>query len=169
MRAIVEIDDRHVLRALNALESAASQSDRALREIGATITENIRLGFDSGADPYGRPWKAVLRKGGRPLRNTGNLANSWTYVVRDGAVSIGSNLQVDYDGRSHNLATIHQRGMTIKPRKAKALRFTVNGQTATARSVTIRARPMVPDRGWPDDWRDEVTDIIAGYIDGAAR
>lgn len=166
--ANIEIRDQQVLRALNALLAAADNTDGALQQIGATVTESIRLGFDDSTDPYGRPWKSVLR-GGQPLRDTGNLANSWTYALRGDAVAIGSNLEVEYDGRRHNLATIHQYGATIRPRKAKALRFSVGGHWATAQAVTIPPRRMVPDRGWPDDWRDEVTDIVAAHIDGAIQ
>ena len=166
MRAIIEVKDEQVIRALTALGNAIGNPEPALQKIGAVVTENIRLGFDDGSDPYGRPWKAVLR-GGQPLRDTGNLANSWNPAMRGDTVAIGSNLEVEYDGRRHNLATIHQNGVTIRPRKAKALRFVVNGRHVSAQQVTIPARPMIPTKGWPDDWRDEVGGIVQRHLDGA--
>ena len=163
MDLTVEIDDKQVQSALSALLSAVERPEPALQQIGVSTVENIRMGFDTSSDPYGRPWKAVLR-GGQPLRDTGNLANSWTYALRGGVVAVGSQREVEYDGRRHNLATIHQYGATIRPVKAKALRFQVNGRFVTSHGVTVPARPMIPANGWPDDWRDEVSGIVADHI-----
>lgn len=163
----VKIDDRLVLRAINSIIDAAANPSNTLSRIGAVATDLVRLGFDNSTDPYGRPWKPVLRAGGQPLRDTGNLANSWTYAVRGDAVAVGSNLTVTHDGRSHNLAAIHQHGATIRPVKAKALRFMLNGKMVTAKKTVIRPRKMLPEGGWPNDWRDDVLEIVKRDV-GAA-
>lgn len=160
----IQVDDSRVQTALAALQAAIAQPQQALDEIGAVVTENVRLGFDQSEDPYGRPWKTVRRAGGQPLRDTGLLANSFTYEVRGDAVAVGSSRTVTYDGRSHNLADIHQFGRTIRPVNAKALRFEVNGQFVTALKTTIPARPMLPADGWPDEWAADVAAIVDDYL-----
>ena len=167
MDLTVEIDDKQVQSALSALLSAVERPEPALKRIGATLTDNIRLGFHDSQDPYGRPWKAVLRESGQPLRDAGNLMDSFTYRVTDNEVVVGSALTVEYDGRRHNLAAIHQYGATIRPVKAKALRFVINGRHIAAQKVTIPPRKMIPDRGLPDEWRDDVLDILQRHLAAA--
>ena len=162
----IEIDDARVQSALASLIAALASPAEALDEIGAVLTENVRLGFHDSKDPYGRPWKAVLR-GGQPLRDTGNLANSFTYRVSGDGVTIGSGLTVTYNGRRHNLADIHQFGRTIRPVKAKALRFKLNGRFATAKETTIPPRPMLPEGSWPPEWREDVLDILQRHLQEA--
>lgn len=161
--ATIKVEDARVQTALAALQAAIAQPQQALDEIGAVVAENVRLGFDQSEDPYGRPWKAVLR-GGQPLRDTGMLANSFTHEVRGNAVAVGSNRTVTYDGRSHNLADIHQFGRTIRPVKAKLLRFKINGQFVSALETKIPARPMLPTGGWPDEWAADVAAIVDDYL-----
>jgi len=163
----IKVEDARVQNALASLVAAITAPGKALDEIGAVVTENVRLGFDESEDPYGRPWKAVLRDGGQPLRDTGNLANSFSYQVRGNAVAVGSGLTVSHNGRSHNLADIHQFGRTIVPVNAKALRFQVNGQFVTAQQVTIPPRKMLPEGGWPDEWAEDVAAIVDDYLSEA--
>lgn len=60
-------------------------------------------------------------------------------------------------GSTWEYAHVHQAGMTIKPKNAKALQFQIGGQFVTAKSVTIPARPFV---GLSDDNRQEIMDVV---------
>lgn len=118
------------------------------------ITE-VRKGFRASVDPYEKPWAPPQFRAGKTLLDSGRLRNSFSYQsVTARGFKVGTN--VIY-------APVHQYGATIKPKKAKALRFKVpmlgpapkgggkgkrSGGTGSAfvfaKSVTIPMRRMMP-------------------------
>ncbi len=113
--------------------TAAADKDVLLDAIGMAMVSNVQDRFEQGRGPDGQPWEPVKR-GGRPLVDKGHLRDSNTHEVSGDAVRIGTN---------RIQAATQQFGATIKPTKAKALAFTVNGMPVFAKKVVIPARPFL--------------------------
>jgi len=60
-------------------------------------------------------------------------------------------------GATWEWAHVHQDGMTIVPKNAKALVFSIGGKTIHAKKVTIPARPFL---GLSEDNRQEIIDVV---------
>lgn len=94
------------------------------KRLGEVAVTQASLGVRYGRDPYGNPWAELTSRNGRPLRRTGNnIQRSWTaqHETPDSFV---------FGSRFKYLAT-HQYGATIKPVRAKMLRFWVQGASAS--------------------------------------
>jgi phage virion morphogenesis protein len=156
----VEINDRAVVDALNAILERGQNIRPALTEIGQTIASEIKLGFRSSSDPWGNPWQRLAdttlerrRKGPRgtgspmPLRDTGVLMNSLQYQVTDNSVAIGP---ADNAGK----ARMHQFGGISR---------------GMFRGARIPARPYLPIRSGavdlPQPWGEEVLRILNNHLD----
>lgn len=125
-------------KAGRALRRLGQVNWRALHEeIGELLVSSTRDRFRRGIGPDGKPWKPSVRarkEGGQTLRDTGLLANSIHYAADSRRVEVGTN-----DKR----ARVHQEGMTIRPKRAKWLRFRLADQWVTRRQVTVPARPFL--------------------------
>lgn len=129
----------------------ASEKERTAiaKQLGEASIAQIRLGFRQSRDPYGTPWAPNQWRGGKVLRDTGRLANSYTYQdPSPKGFSVGTN--VIY-------ARIHNYGGWIKPVKAKALRIPVpvqgpvprgvkTGRGGIATEFIFRKRVFIPER-----------------------
>jgi phage gpG-like protein len=95
----------------------------------------------------------------------GNLRDSIDYQVSGGdTVEIGTNYGRLPSGGS--VAAVHQFGATIRPRRGRHLIFTPRGFTHPifARQVTIPARPFLPMSGLPQDWEEDIVDILTRHF-----
>jgi phage gpG-like protein len=109
------------------------------KRLGQTAVAQAQLGVRQGRDPYGTPWAPLTSREGRPLRQTGNnIQRSWTA----GGETPDS---FKFGSRFKYLAT-HQYGATIRPVRARGLRFKIAGQFVFARQVTIPRRQLVPEQ-----------------------
>jgi phage gpG-like protein len=153
----VEINDSAVLAAFNRLLRMGEQPAPWLNAVGRVLKTRVQMGFHTGTDPYGRPWKPLTSRQGQPLRNSGRLMNSVTYQVEGTSVVIGTNVKY---------APTHQFGATIVPKQKPSLKFMVNGHWVSVKKVTIPARPMFPLNGLPAPWSD---DIVAELGDFATQ
>lgn len=138
-----------------------------VRAIGVALLTQTEKRFDSGTDPFGQKWHALLpayaaiKKGSLILVANGLLRKSLTMATSGSTVTIGSNSVY---------AAVHQFGATIKPVGAKALAFKLGftnakGKTASGivrvKSVTIPARPYL---GFgPNDQR-AVLETVSGFV-----
>jgi phage gpG-like protein len=79
-------------------------------------------------------------------------------------VEIGTNYGRLPSGGS--VAAVHQFGATIRPRRGRHLIFTPRGFTHPifARQVTIPARPFLPMSGLPQDWEEDIVDILTRHF-----
>lgn len=98
--------------------------------------------FRTATDPYGQRWKPSLRaqlEGGQTLSDTGRLRRSFSVQnVSPRGFAIGTN--VIY-------AATHQFGATIRPKRARFLRFRLaggQGPLVFAKEVRIPPRPFLP-------------------------
>ena len=130
---------------------AVSDKPLLLDGIGEALVTNVDNRFDEGKAPDGTSWTPVKR-GGTPLVKSGLLRDSITYETGRNTVTVGTN-RID--------AAVHQFGATIKPKKKKALAFTVGGTVVFAKSVTIPARPYL---GINDDDVASIRGTIADFI-----
>lgn len=148
-------------QALKHIETLEASFKPALLEVaGETLVSLTRERFTTGTDPYGVAWKKSKRaqlEGGQTLRDKGILANSYTWQPTSSETLVyGTN--VFY-------AVTHQEGRVIRAKKAKSLRFMLNGTARFASSVTIPKRPMVPDeRGDPQPYDDELKDSLEAAL-----
>lgn len=98
-----------------------AQVTAALAALGRVIVNRIKLGFRSGTDPYGIPWKPPVLRKGQPLVDTGRLRSSISSRVIGQEVEVGTNLIY---------APIHQFGGTIRAKNAPFLVFPFGGSAA---------------------------------------
>lgn len=108
----------------------------ALNALGRVLVTRIQLTFRRSTAPNGTRWAPLKLRQGQPLVDSGRLRASITSKVQDREVVVGTNVQY---------ARVHQFGATIRPKRAKLLRFPNGaGGFAFARQVTVPARPFMP-------------------------
>lgn len=138
-----------------------------IRAIGVALVETTMQRFESGTDPMGQKWKALLpayaaiKKGPGILRASLMLQRSVTFATAGATVTVGSN---------RVYAAVHQFGATIKPVRAKALAFRLGATgpkggksfaLVRAKAVTIPQRPYL---GFgPKDQR-AVLDVVSNEV-----
>lgn len=151
----ITLDTRKMDRAIAALQQRGGDLRQPLTEIGEHIASEVDLTFRDGADPYGNQWDALSglstlknRNGSKPLNDTGRLKSSITSNADSHSVEIGTN--VEY-------APTHQFGAK-KGSYAKGVPW-----------GDIPARPFLPteEGGLPNDWGEEVLDIIKHHFQEA--
>lgn len=125
---------------------------RLANVMGAEALAQVQLGFRESRDPYGKAWEPLrLRAGGKPLLDTGRLRSSFSFEPSRAGFRIGTN----FIG-----ARVHQYGATIRPKRARYLRYRgkIHGRTRRttpwifAKEVTIPQRQMVPEKRYGPIW-----------------
>jgi len=136
------------------------------RQLAAKITTNlaaeavtqVNLGFRASRDPYGTPWERTEWSSPNPLRDSGRLQRSFHSRVTGEGFVVATD--VIY-------AAIQHFGGTIVPKAAKMLSWTSRAIPGRhfAKSVTLRARPMLPveSRGW-GLWEAPMRALIKGMV-----
>lgn len=149
--------------AFRRLQQLAADPRLLMAEIGQTLVTNRQLRFETGTGPDRKPWKPSLRaqRGkGQTLIDRGLLRESVVRqpVVSGNSVTLSSNLRY---------AAVHEFGATIRPVRAKALRFALpGGGFATVKQAVIPARPfMAFDR----DDAEDVLATVRAHIDRLSR
>lgn len=155
----VTVQSEVVISALNSVLAAGSNLKPATQRVAQRWKGLSLLSFRTSKDPHGKPWKPVLRAGGQPLVDTGRLRNSLTTRATGLTAEVGTNVLY---------AAVHQFGATIKPVKAKALRFQLNGQWFTRKQVKIPARPFLPTTTIPASYENAAVKVVSNYLSGAA-
>lgn len=144
----------HALRQIGIVEGIPKEAGRL---VGVAALDMVTRGFENESDPYGRKWKPQRRRpGGQTLSDTGRLKNSWRVSVTDKSVKLVN---------ATRYAAIHQYGGTIRPVKAKALRFKLGDAWVTTKKVTIPQRMMVPTSGPSPSWEDAFIEEIAAWLE----
>lgn len=128
------------------------------QEIGEALVTSTRLRFRRGVDPEGNRWppsRRAQREGGQTLRDSGLLANSIHYKAQSDRVEVGTN-----DKR----ARVHQEGLEIRAKRARYLRFQVDGGWVQRKSVQMPRRAFL---GISDDDQREIEQIVQQRIEEA--
>lgn len=169
-----EIRSQEVERALAELPSDQKKRE-ALGSIGRAIVSRILMGFKTGTDPWGVPWRPLVLRQGKPLLDTGDLRRSIQFQVEDDRVKIGTKKDVTYRGKTHSLGNILQFGRVIKPIPPNTfLKVPVGGSKAgrrptgyrALRQATIPPRPFLPLRpgmqvDLPPEWARSALNAIS--------
>jgi len=151
------------------LNSAPSIQPILAKNLADETIELIKEGIDSRADPYGKPYKSLALRSGRPLQDTGGLKGSWFRKLSSKGFTVES-------AKSYTI--YHQLGTgiygpkrrRITPKKARGLRIPMRGgRPIYAKSVAgTPQRKMIPDRGLPSKWRRRLIgtteEIFLGHI-----
>lgn len=140
--ALVRLDRYVDFKAAPLMEALASLGESQTRR----RIESEKTAPDGSAWPENAEDTPILRRTGR------NLLDSV-------ASHAGSDL-AEW-GAAWEFAHVHQDGMTIVPKHAERLAFTVGGQFVTAKEVTIPARPFV---GISAANRDEILDLVTDWF-----
>jgi len=130
------------------------------REIGEYVLGTVHDRFKQGEGPDGKKWPESHRaraEGGQTLVDTRHFQNSFTYRASTDRVDVGTNWPY---------AHVHQEGRVIKPRRARALRFSAGGRLAVKKQVEIPARPVL---GLNDQDQNEIREIVADHIGEAIK
>jgi phage gpG-like protein len=142
---------------VEALREIGDQPRDVWDVIGRRWVDLTRERFAEGTAPDGTPWVPSLRAkatGGQTMVDQRHLEDSVTHEADDGGVSMGT---------AQQKAPALQFGATIKPKKAKALRFVVPGVGPVfARKVTIPPRPFI---GMNQSYVDEFAALAASRLE----
>jgi len=151
----------HLNRQLDLIvKTGKAKKSDLLESVGALVESQTRRRIQEEKEgPMGQAWPewnelyALDRHGNQSLlEGSGALVDSIQSLVTGDQVEVGTNLIY---------AGVHQDGATIKPVKAKKLRFQMGGESFAVDSVTIPARPFV---GVSSDNLDELKELLNDWI-----
>lgn len=135
MAVAIQVEITGLERAQAVLSHLGGDTEQLMTNIGGALADSTRKRIDeTKTSPDGAAWAP---------NKTGNsilLATGGHLLARIAFIASAEDVEV---GASWEYAHVHQFGATITPKSAKALVFTLGGQTVRAKSVTIPARPFV--------------------------
>lgn len=145
-------------KALGKAAHKLGDKQALMESVGDALVSGTLKRFSDQEDPQGKKWEPSARaaeEGGETLTDTAALRKSIDYAATSEKVMVGSNLPY---------ARIHQKGGTIKPKKAKKLVFKGRGGKKVAvDEVTIPARPYLGvSADDMKDVRETISDFLAG-------
>lgn len=127
---------------IRAVAGDGPDADRFRRDLltqcAAGARDALDEGFIKSTDPYGKQWKPLVSRKGKPLLDTGRLSTSYTYEITDNGFTVGTNVAY---------APYHQFGAFIAPhsRLHAALAFDKNGRFI---SVKTKKGRKLADKYW---------------------
>jgi phage gpG-like protein len=137
--------------------------DPASKALGHQAVVLVKDCFAQSRSPYGEPWKPVAR-GGKPLLLSARLRNAFIDDSGNGRVAINNPTKYGPLQNDGGVVTAKGDGYLVFPMKVAGAPLAMRGGVVTKRrlasrqwvkvkSVTIQARPFIPDeRGLPPDW-----------------
>ncbi|ADH63792.1 hypothetical protein Mesil_1917 [Allomeiothermus silvanus DSM 9946] len=133
------------------------------KSLGQAALNQIDESFAGQRDPWDRPWKPSIRAettGGQTLRQSARLQRSMTsqtaLTTGPAGFEVGTNVQY---------AAAHQYGATIRPRKAKALRFKLGKRFVQTNRVEVPPRPFIPEPVLSPRWERALEAAAGAYLD----
>jgi phage virion morphogenesis protein len=158
----IRIDgDTEALAELKGIAARLDDATPMYDEIGGYLVVATQARFEAEKGPAGNPWPKSYRAsafGGKTLRDSGRLYQSFTHNPSKTGVAVGTNVLY---------AAIHQFGGTITAKTPKGLNWqyrTAGGNKpkwARKQSVTLPSRPFL---GLDEDDEREIVAIAANYI-----
>lgn len=148
-------DWKKLTKVLNRLENV--DFAKLHENIGEVLISTTHERFRNGRAPNGSKWKRGLKGTGQTLVQSRLLRNSVTKRFSREGVEVGTNIKY---------ARIHQKGGTIRAKKAKFLRFKVSSRWAMKKSVKIPARPFI---GISADDKQEIMRLFRETISEAMK
>lgn len=148
-------DWKKLTKVLNRLENV--DFAKLHENIGEGLISTTHERFRNGRAPNGSKWKRGLKGTGQTLVQSRLLRNSITKRFSYEGVEVGTNVKY---------ARIHQKGGTIRAKKAKFLRFKGGSRWAMKKSVKIPARPFI---GISADDKQEIMRLFRETISEAMK
>ncbi len=154
----IDHDSAQIQAKLRKLIALGSDLSGIMQDIATLGEASTRERFNTEIGPDGKRWKRSIRaqiNGGKTLTQDGHLGDS-----------IGKSSGHDFAkwGVNRVYAAIHQFGGTIKPKRAKTLRFKLaNGEFISTKSVTMPARPYL---GISAGDEADIMDLVQARIQG---
>lgn len=148
-------DWKKLTKVLNRLENV--DFAKLHENIGEVLISTTHERFRNGRAPNGSKWKRGLKGTGQTLVQSRLLRNSVTKRFSREGVEVGTNIKY---------ARIHQKGGTIRAKKAEFLRFKVGSRWAMKKSVKIPARPFI---GISADDKQEIMRLFRETISEAMK
>lgn len=152
----ITVDDT-LVPGIGRLQQAALDLAVPMLEAAGEMLFSTRERFSEERGPNGVPWKKsrrVIEEGGKTLFQSGDLFNAIDKRSGPDFAEVGI---AGGSGGPPIYGPVHQRGATIRPRRARALK-TPAGPRA---SVTIPARPFL---GFSAEDRDTIGDIFRDHL-----
>lgn len=131
--------------------------------INAEIAEQLRtstvMRFQTEKDPEGKSWRTSIRareRGGKTLTETARLKTSILATSDHTGLAVGTNTIY---------AAAHQFGdeRTVRPKKARVLRFQVNGKWISAKEVHLKI-PARPFLGLSEEDQEFIQDVLEAAL-----
>jgi len=132
-----------------------------MESVGTSLVYTTTRRFERGVAPDGRPWPAKWDRTPSYLSASGTLKSSIGFRVAGNVLHIGSPIKY---------ARIHQKGGTIRPRRARFLVFKgADGRMVFAKKVKMPRRQWLPDEGTglPADEERIIKAAVKDFIEGA--
>jgi|TARA_R100000501_G_scaffold16352_1_gene29690 phage virion morphogenesis protein len=162
----ITFDDGGLSLALRGMAKNSEDLRPLFTQAANYIEDSVRLRFESGRGPGGRPWKPSRRaqeQNGQTLVDRGRLRRSITSNIGNDFAEVGSDAQAE----SASYAATHQFGARITPRNGEFLVFSgADGGMVFAREVNIPARPFL---GFDEEDRTELELISDTFWQGPVR
>ncbi|MGE4319628.1 MAG: phage virion morphogenesis protein [Deferribacterales bacterium] len=156
-----KMDMSQLQSAVTRTLAAMSETGELMEEIGEHMRSEIQMAMDKEQTLDGEAWPEGNRNG-QALRKTSKLYNSITYEATSDSVAVGVAKAAE-----DRHPDVHQDGMVIKAKNAKALRFQLpDGSWRMVKQVTIPKREIVPDFGKSDKAKSEIRHICEEYLRG---
>ncbi len=145
----VQIESKELTEKLKQLGDSIANMQPAMNSIGQVLATNIRLGFRDMKSPDGINWKAlspttIARRrnhSDQPLNDTGILKNSFSVQAAAQSVVVGTNAP-------------------------QAAMMNFGGTKAQFPHLwgDIPARPFMPTSKLPDQWVQDIVEIIERHL-----
>ena len=162
-----------VRRTLRQLARMLERPGRVHRRVARAYLAFTKLSFRSGQDPFGVPWRPISNRQGKPLRDTGLLANSITSDGTDDDITLGTNVSYaaahQFGKQGTENVKAHERRITqaFGRRLAQPLTVRVGAHT---RQANLAARPFFPTGDEiPTTWLEALEEEYEKELDRIAR
>lgn len=162
--ARIDLDDAEALSGLQRILAAAGDLDPVLDNIGVQMRQSTIARILAERSPDGtafaplNPLYAETKQGPGILRGkSGRLASIIYQLAGGDSVEWGTDMEY---------GAAHQFGVTIKPKNAPALVFSMGGRRFAVKSVTIPARPYL---GINEDDRAAILKIVSDHFQMAVE
>ena len=154
----IEGDTRGLIRKIQSFSEIDKRSINHV--LGQIAKDSTRERFKRSVAPDGRKWRVSIRaaaEGGKTLIQTAQLRNSIQMRSNASGFAVGTNAK-------H--AATHQfgdTGRTIRARRAKVLRFQVDGKWVSKKQVRVNI-PARPFLGLSEDDMQEMKATVEEFI-----
>lgn len=147
-------------RFLQQIADRAADPEPAMQDVATHVAAASDLLFDDEEDPWGRAWEPLAERTRRQrrgtseqiLRDAGHLRASIVSHAQGSEATVGAG-----SGPAHDYARIHLFG----------------GRAGRNRATRIPARPYLPltpaGAELPQEWRDDVAEILSNFVTGGAQ